>query len=156
MKPPRSPESWNRAVRHQAVLAYCASRLLIAIAAAAVLVAIPSMQGRAISSIYTVWDGAWYLHVAEHGYLPGPEIQPPVIPPGADTSFDGAVAYLPLYPTFVAGLDAVVPFSVETVAVGLALFFGATAAVSFARLGAEMASAGEVRRAVTLFCFFPG
>ncbi len=54
-----------------ALLPYVISRLVVATAAVFVLVLVPAHEG-GLASVFTSWDGQWYLSVAEHGYLPGP------------------------------------------------------------------------------------
>ena len=132
------------------------SRLLILAAAVVALFVLPSTDRTGIASTFTTWDGEWYVSIAAHGYIPGADVQRPSVPPGADTSVDGAVAYFPLYPLIIAGLGSILPISLDALAVAVALVFGAAAAVAFTKLARELASEDAARRASMLFCFFPG
>ena len=133
---------------------YAISRLLIVVAAAVVLVAVGNNRVRS-SSVFTVWDGDWYVSVAEHGYLPDHGVERPSVPPGADTSYDGAVAYFPAFPMIVAATHVVIPLPFNVLSALLALGFGATATVVVGRFARE--SAPEAAdRSVLLFVFFPG
>jgi Mannosyltransferase (PIG-V) len=138
-----------------ALLPYVISRLVVATAAVFVLVLVPAHQG-GLTSVFTSWDGQWYLSVAEHGYLPGSDVVRPGAPPHADTSVDGAVAFLPLYPMVAAAVGVIVPGPLDAVAVTVALVIGGAATVAFAKLCRVLRPEDEARRAVLLFCFFPG
>jgi hypothetical protein len=138
-----------------ALLPYLISRLVVATAAVFVLVLVPAHMG-GLASVFTSWDGQWYLSVAEHGYLPGPDVVRPGAPPNADTSVDGAVAFLPLFPMVVAAVGVVVPGPLDAAAIAVALVIGGAATVAFARLCGVLRAEDEARRAVLLFCFFPG
>ena len=138
-----------------ALLPYVISRLVVATAAVFALVLVPAHQG-GLASVFTSWDGQCYLSIAEHGYLPGSDVVRPGAPPNADTSVDGAVAFLPLYPMVVAAVGVVVPGPLDAVAVAVALVIGGAATVAFAQLCGVLRPEDEARRAVLLFCFFPG
>jgi hypothetical protein len=140
-----------------ASLPYLISRLVVATAAVFVLVLVPAHRG-GLASVFTSWDGQWYLSIAEHGYLPGSDVVRPGAPPDADTSVDGAVAFLPAYPMVVAAVGVIVPgpLDVVAVAVAVALVIGGAATVAFAQLCRVLRPEDEARRAVLLFCFFPG
>jgi hypothetical protein len=135
---------------------YAVSRVLLVAAGVLVLVVLPRSVDVGMNSVFTTWDGAWYVSIAEHGYMPGPDIKRPGAPPGADTSVDGAVAYFPLYPLIVAGLGVLLPVSMPTVAVALSLVVGGAAALAFAKLAIELGSEEAAHRAVLMLCFFPG
>jgi len=137
-----------------ALVPYVISRLVVAAAAAFVLVLVPAHVG--LASVFTSWDGQWYLSVAEHGYLPGSDVVRPGAPPNADTSVDGAVAFLPAYPMVVAATGVIVPAPLDAVAIAVAFLLGGAATVAFARLCGVLRPEDEARRAVLLFCFSPG
>jgi hypothetical protein len=134
---------------------YVVSRLVVATAAVFVLLLVPAHDGGLVSA-FTSWDGQWYVSIAEHGYLPGSDVVRPGAPPNADTSVDGAVAFLPLYPMIVAAVGVVVPGPLDAVAVAVALLIGGAAVVAFAELCRVLRPEDTARRAVLLFCFFPG
>jgi hypothetical protein len=136
--------------------AYAVSRLLVVAAAGIALVVLPGIREAGMESAFTTWDGRWYVSIAAHGYLPESDVRRPSTPPGADTSVDGAVAYFPLYPLIVAGLGVLLPVSLGTLAVAASLVFGGAAAIAFWRLARTLSSEDGARRAVLLFCFFPG
>jgi Gpi18-like mannosyltransferase len=135
---------------------YLASRVLIGAAAVLTLAAVPPRGNVSIVSSFQTWDGAWYVSIADRGYLPASSVGRPSPPPQADTSVDGAVAYLPLYPLVVAAVGAILPVSLGASAVAIALLFGGLAAVAFTKLAAELGPEAAVGRAALLFCFFPG
>ena len=116
-----------------ALLPYVISRFVVATAAVFVLVLVPAHRG-GLASVFTSWDGQWYLSIAEHGYLPGSDVVRPGAPPDADTSVDGAVAFLPAYPMVVAAVGVIVPGPLDAVAVVVALVIGGAATVAFAQL----------------------
>jgi hypothetical protein len=135
---------------------YAVSRLLVLAAAVIVLFVLPSNHHAGIESTFTTWDGEWYVSIAAHGYLPGADVHRPSVPPGADTSVDGAVAFFPLYPLIIAGLSKLLPISLGALAVAVSLAFGGAASVTFTKLARELSSEDAARRALMLFCFFPG
>jgi hypothetical protein len=134
---------------------YVISRLVLLTAAAFALVLVPS-GNHDVKSVFTTWDSQWYVSIAEHGYLPGPDVNRPGAPEGADTSVDGAVAFFPLYPLVVAGIGSVLPLPLDVVAIGVALLLGAAAVVAYANLAGSLRGEAATDRAVLLFCFFPG
>jgi hypothetical protein len=135
---------------------YLISRILLMAAAVLVLFLVPEEGDRGSTRVLTTWDGEWYLSIAEYGYLPGADVERPAPPPNADMSFDGAVAYFPLYPLIVYSIATVLPFSVASVAIGLSFLSGAAATVAFAKLSSDLTSQTAATRSILLFCFFPG
>jgi hypothetical protein len=142
-----------RAAMRISLAPYVVSRLMLVAAAVVALVVVPSLR---VTDVFTAWDGDWYVSIAQHGYVPGAGVERPSPPEDADLSVDGAVAFFPLYPAIVAGIGAVLPGSLDAAAIAAAFIFGGAAAVAFARLAAELQPDDGVRRAVLLFCFFPG
>jgi hypothetical protein len=119
--------------------AYLASRLVL-------LVAYVLWQRGGGGDLAQVWDGGWFLDIADRGYPDGLRF------PGDPTS---AWAFLPLYPLLVAALHAVgIPLGAA--ALGLNLVLGAGVAVLLARLATEVVGEPAASRAVVLFWFFPG
>lgn len=144
VRPPVRPERpAPRRGLHGAVAvslaAYAASRLVL-------LVAYVLWQRNGGGDLAQVWDGGWFLKIADHGYPDGLRFA------GDSTS---AWAFLPLYPMLVAALHAVgIPLGAA--AVGLNVVLGAGVAVLLARLAEEVVGEPAASRAVVLFWFFPG
>ena len=132
------------------LLAYGASRLVCAFAVALAAMAADTSPHR----IFTVWDGRWYEKIALHGY--------PVTVPQADfyagtgRQAQTAVAFFPLYPLMVRGLDRVLPGGADVAGVVLSLIIGALAIVLVWMLAEKVADRQVANRASILFAFSPG
>lgn len=93
------------------------------------------------------WDGAWYLHIANHGYHHVPKN-----PVGGDAIY----AFFPLYPWAVRVLSWLTFSPTLVVAPTLAVVLGGVATVFVYMLVADTYGVDVARRAAALFCFFPG
>ncbi len=112
------------------------------------LVAVPVVVwGRGgIPGLWRVWDGSWFVGIADNGYPEG------FLAPGDHRS---PWAFLPLYPALVRAVQAVgVPTGAAALVANLAL--GAALAVVLAVLAAEVVSPGAAAWGCALFWFFPG
>jgi Dolichyl-phosphate-mannose-protein mannosyltransferase len=132
------------------LLAYGASRVVCAFAVALAAMAANTSPHR----IFTVWDGRWYEKIAVGGY--------PVTVPQADfyagtgRQAQTAVAFFPLYPLMVRGLDRVLPGGADVAGVVLSLIIGALAIVLVWMLAEKVADRRVADRAAILFAFSPG
>ncbi len=145
-------EGWTRCavVLHQArfaIAVYLATRVLLA------LVAILDglLRHQALNQELAHWDGLWYRELADNGY--------PTHVVHAQTT----LGFFPLYPMTIWAVGRVfVPFvhpayAATTVAgVIVSTIGGLVAAVLVQRLAASWWGERTGRRAVALFCLFPG
>lgn len=132
------------------LLAYGASRLITAFAVALAAVA----SGRSVHRVVTVWDGRWYERIALHGY-------PTSVPQGDFAAHTGrqaqsSVAFFPLYPLLMRGLDRVLPGGAAVAGVVLSLIIGALATVLVWLVAEKVAGRRVADRAAVLFAFSPG
>ena len=132
------------------LLAYGASRLITTIAVG--LAAMASHQ--AFHRVLTVWDGRWYVRIALHGY-------PTSVPQGdfyagTGRQVQSSVAFFPLYPLLVRGLDRVLPGGADVAGAVLALLIGALATVLVWMVAERVADRQVADRAAVLFAFSPG
>jgi hypothetical protein len=124
------------------VLVYLASRLLLLVVA----VAAGAIAHHSLSSELGRWDGTWYGQIASAGY------------PGHTSRYPSALGFFPLYPLaiwFVVHLPGP-PNSVIVAGVLISLSGGLVAAVLVQRLAAGWWGETAGRRAVVIFCCFPG
>ena len=132
------------------LLAYLASRVLTAFA-----IGLASVASRhSLHYILTVWDGRWYEKIAVHGY-------PTHVPQGDFYAHTGrnaqsSVAFFPLYPLLMRGLDRVLPGGPDVAGVVLSLLFGALATVLVWFVAEKVAGRRVADRAAVLFAFSPG
>jgi hypothetical protein len=132
------------------LLAYAASRLITTVAVG--LAAMASHQ--AFHRVLTVWDGRWYVRIAVHGY-------PHFVPQGdfyagTGRQVQSAIAFFPLYPLLVRGLDRVLPGGADVSGTVLALLIGAAATVLVWTVAEKVADRRVADRAAVLFAFSPG
>jgi hypothetical protein len=132
------------------LLAYGASRVVCTFAVALAAMAANTSPHR----IFTVWDGRWYEKIALHGY-------PVTVPEanfyaGTGRNAQTAVAFFPLYPLMVRGLDRVLPGGADVAGVVLSLIIGALATVLVWILAEKVADRRVADRAAILFAFSPG
>lgn len=137
--------------------AYLASRVLVAVAVAVFVarnggipyhgVPFPYADAGATLDPFVVWDAAWYVDIARHGY---------------ETSFADlsgravTMAFFPLFPALIRLTVAVSPLSPAAAAVFLSLGFGAAATVLVWFLMQRLSGPAAARRSAVLFAFFPG
>jgi len=147
--PVAAPLPWQTAV-HRAiawlktsgwpVLVYVSSRLAVyPVAGLDALITHRSLAGE-----LCVFDGQWYLRLAAHGY------------PDQALHVKSTLGFLPLYPLVIRGLASV--FATPPLGAALLVSFagGLVAAVLVQRLAALWWGERTARRAVTVFCLFPG
>jgi hypothetical protein len=132
------------------MLAYAGSRLITAVAVG--LAAMASHQS--YQRILTVWDGRWYERIALHGY-------PHAVPQGdfyhhTGRQVQSAIAFFPLYPLLVRGLDKVFPGGADVAGAVLSLLIGALATVLVWVVAEKVTDRKVADRAAVLFAFSPG
>ncbi len=132
------------------MLVYLGSRALVLVLA----VVEGSVHHRSLILELTNWDGQWYSRLAYHGY--------PAHPPGAAES---TLGFFPLYPLLVRRLAGVLvhlggPSNFMSViylsGVIISGVGGLVAAVLVHRLATGWWGEAAGRRAVAIFCLFPG
>jgi hypothetical protein len=122
------------------VLIYCCTRLVIyAVAGVDVLLTHRSLPGQ-----LSGFDGQWYLRLAGDGY-------PATAVPGKST-----LGFLPLYPLVIRGLADVLDVSLPVAGLLISFAGGLVAALLVRRLAAIWWGERTARRAVLVFCLFPG
>ncbi len=131
--------TWLRSIRWPVVV-YCCSRLaLLLVAGLDVLV-----THRSFAAELSLFDGQWYLKVASHGY------------PAQALHIKSALGFLPLYPLAIRGLASLLTWPPLAAALLISFTGGLAAAVLVRRLAATWWGEATARKAVLLFCLFPG
>ncbi len=93
------------------------------------------------------WDGKWYLLTAAHGY------DHRVYHHAGDYQ---TLGFMPLYPMLMWALAQVTQIGNLGAGLALSLIFGAIATVLIAQLAEAWWGPERARRAILLWCFFPG
>ena len=122
------------------VVVYSASRLLLLTVAAVAGVA----GGHAIAPGFFLFDGQWYLRLAEHGY------------PRQALHGTSTLGFLPLYPLAMRALALLPGLSLPQAALITPMLGGLVAAVLVQRLGTAWWGERAGRWATVIFCLFPG
>lgn len=143
---------WSSLARPLAapLLAYLASRVITTFAVALAAVA----SGNSLHEVFTVWDGRWYERIANGGY-------PTSVPQGdfyagTGRQVQSSVAFFPLYPVMVRGLDTILPGGADVAGVVLSFIIGAVATVLVWMVADKVAGRPVADRAAVLFAFSPG
>jgi len=146
---PRAADLWQRARDRVAAVvgparwaigAYVASRLLL-LAVAGVVAALNHQRFGTAASRF---DGQWFLRLAERGY------------PTTALHAKSTLGFFPLYPIVARGVAWVSRLPVPAAALLVSLTGGLVAAVLIQRLATEWWGEQVGRRAVLIFCLFPG
>jgi hypothetical protein len=132
------------------LVAYAASRLITTLAVALAAMA----SHHSLHYTFTVWDGRWYERIAVSGY-------PTSVPhgdfyAGTGRQVQSSVAFFPLYPVLVRGLDYVLPGGADVAGVVLSFVIGALATVVVWMVADKVAGRPVADRAAVLFAFSPG
>jgi Mannosyltransferase (PIG-V) len=96
------------------------------------------------------WDGAWYMVLTVHGY---PSAIPDYLAAGPHQT---TLGFFPLYPILIWGLGHVLSSSYLVAGMIISFLTGAIATVLVGRLAAGWWGEQAARRAVIIFCLFPG
>lgn len=123
-----------------AIGTYVASRLLLLVVA----LADSPLQHRPFSSELTNWDGFWYTTLASRGY------------PTEVLHVQTTLGFFPLYPMAIWLLSHVLFLSVAVAGLLVAGVGGLVATLLVERLAVRWWGPSSARRAVLLFCVFPG
>jgi hypothetical protein len=122
---------------------YLASRIALFGAALIATATFPKLH--IIRSLGTVWDGTWYLKIAQHGY-----------PDHLFNEGDGSRwAFFPGFPAVVRAVAEVTRLSLPDAAVIAAFVFGLTSALAIWLALREVFGARLADRAVLLYVFCP-
>jgi hypothetical protein len=122
---------------------YLASRLLVLGAAVVAAVLYPSLD--IVRSFGSVWDGRWYLLIAQHGY-PDRMYQ---------EGLGSRWAFFPAFPAAIRGVAEVTRLSLPDAAFLAAFVFGLTGTVAVWLVVRETFGARLADRATLLLVFFP-
>ena len=122
------------------VLVYVLSRLAVYLVAGIDAL----ITHRPLPSELSLFDGQWYLRLAAHGY------------PDQALHAKSTLGFLPLYPLVIRGLSSVFDGSPLAAALLVSFTGGLIAAVLVQRLAAVWWGEQTARRAVAVFCLFPG
>jgi hypothetical protein len=122
---------------------YVASRIVVLVAALVAAAMYPRL--RIVQTMGSLWDGRWYLEIAQHGY-----------PHQLVNEGDGSRwAFFPAFPTAVRALAVVTRLSLPDAAFAVAFVFGLTAALAIWLAVREVCGSRLADRAVLLLVFCP-
>jgi hypothetical protein len=107
---------------------------------------------RLIERHFIQWDGRWYKLIAQVGYQSDLPDKISYIPDDGGAT----VAFFPLYPYLARWFDYVVPGGIDQAMLGLNLVLSAAAVVLVGVLAREVFDVETAKRAMILFCLFPG
>ncbi len=152
-------DQWRRAVT-VGLLAYLVSRLCVlggAIVRASQIVIDQRKDNEPedgavelITSVFTSWDGRWYLELIRRGY-------PDQIPDNITyEQTEARAAFFPMYPGAVRALDSILPGGDTAAALLLNFVLGGIAVVLVGLLARRVFSSSVAARAMVLFAVFPG
>jgi mannosyltransferase PIG-V len=131
--------AWLVSVRWPIVV-YCCSRLaLLLVAGLDTLI-----THRSLAAELSLFDGRWYLKVASQGY------------PSQALHAKSTLGFLPLYPLVIRGVASLFSWPLLAAALLVSVTGGLAAVLLLRRLAAAWWGEATARRAVLLFCLFPG
>jgi hypothetical protein len=122
------------------VLIYAVSRLCILLVAGVDVL----LGHRSLAAELSLFDGQWYLKLASHGY------------PAHAVVGKSPLGFLPLYPLVIRGVASFLDSSLLTAALITSFAGGLAAAVLVQRIATIWWGERTARRAVLIFCLFPG
>ena len=117
---------------------YLASRVAVVVAALVAATAFPRL--RVVQALGSVWDGHWYLMIAQHGY---------------PHHLGSRWAFFPAFPAAVRAVAEVTRLGLPQAAVAAAFLFGLTSALAVWLAVREVFGARLADRAVLLYVFCP-
>lgn len=118
---------------------YFASRLVLLLVALLDTV----LAHRSLGEELSLYDGRWYLKLVDHGY------------PHQALTTKSTLGFLPLYPLVIRGLS-VITSSALAAALLVAVAGGLLATILVQRLATHWWGEETARKAVLVFCLFPG
>jgi hypothetical protein len=142
---PSTASVWARRLRPLARPCgyYLLSRIGVYFAALVAKWLFPKLH--AINALGSMWDGAWYLKIASHGY-PAHLIQ----------EGDGSRwAFFPAWPAAIRGTSALTGLSLANSSVFLAFFFGLTSVIAIWLAVREHFGPHIADRTILFYVFFP-
>src|SRR5262245_7708170 len=102
--------------------------------------------GSSLERVFTQWDGAWYIWVADRGYPTTAQYRHHL----------SDVAFFPTFPALIRGTASVTRLSTLHAAIIVSFLLGAAATVLVWQLAARLVGRDKANRATALFVFFPG
>lgn len=127
-----------------AVLVYALSRVATFITAGGIAV----ISKGSFGSVFTRWDGGWYLAIAREGY-------PSFVPAGTGVAAQSSIAFFPGYPIAVRALSAPLGLSPALMGCVVSLTAGLFATFGLWHLAARLSDDATADRTVVLFAFMP-
>jgi hypothetical protein len=106
-------------------------------------------RGGSLGRLPWMWDGGWYLRLAREGY-------PSAVPEVGGRALHSTIAFFPGFPLAIRLVSSLPAVSDPVAALLVSLGSGVLAAWAVYRLARWLAGPETARRAVLLFCFFPG
>src|SRR5262249_53651821 len=125
---------------------FVASRALTYLAARVAQFVRPGLD---LGRFLTVWDGSWYLRIAEHGY-------PDHVPAAHGIAVHSQIPFFPLYPMLARVVDLAAPGHAAVALVLTAIAIGAVATCMVFLAALRLFGRPTANRAAALFCFLPG
>lgn len=125
-------------LHHPAALA-AAGFLAIRAVGLLALVWSPARGGRSLVEVLGIWDGGWYVRIAEFGYADHLDLSAPI----TDQS-TGSLAFFPGYPTLMRLLSDLTGLDPRWSGVVISLGAGAVAAAGIAILATDWAGSDRV------------
>ncbi|WP_116998534.1 hypothetical protein [Desertimonas flava] len=110
----------------------------------------PSMRG-IMDQILMQWDGRWFHSIASSGY---PRNIPESL--GSLRGTGATLGSLPLLPWTARGFDVIWPGGVDDALIAVMVPISLAAVVMVGAVARDLYDADVARRAMVLFCFYPG
>lgn len=127
------------------VVAYLAARILTLVG----VVVVDRFTHKGIHHVLGVWDGAWFVRAAVHGW-------PAHLPLVDGHVARNTIAFFPAFPLVIRALSGVTPLSPLAAGLVISGITGLTAVVSVALLVRHYAGEDAARRGALLFALCPG
>ena len=94
----------------------------------------PARNGRPLVDVLAVWDGGWYVRIAEDGYADHLDLSAPVT-----DQITGSLAFFPGYPMLIRLVSDLTGLDSQWAGVAISLVAGAVAAAGIAVLASDWA-----------------
>lgn len=145
-----APSAGRRPWYQQPVAQAVGIFLLVRVLGIAVLSLLAGYHDRSLDELLDVWDGQWYLAIAEHGYAGVPDS---LVDAAGQHHSTTALAFFPAYPTVVRLLAGITGLGMLPSAVIVSSLAGIAAAVALHRIGR---SVGGPRTGLILVALWAG